>query len=138
MINITRAFSVASPFFGFLAGGHIAELAAALRDDAFGLRERLTVVYGEPYWQKLADIQEACTALPCESHKPEDFIAQLLYHLLSYTIQKEAAAAASSKDLDDVHIYTCRFTYTYASPRIYHTIFDPIIQRLLTCIHLNM
>eukprot|EP00973_Karenia_brevis_P041036 5677990-Karenia_brevis.AAC.1 len=84
-----RAFTVPRPWFGIISAGHIPDLFRATQSDVFGLRERLTVVYGAPSWTRIKDIRAACRALPVPSGKPKDFLIALLYPLLRWSVNKQ-------------------------------------------------
>jgi hypothetical protein len=90
VMDKTRAFIVKSAWYAFLAGGHVPELFRAMVDDTFGLRQRLTVCFCEPPWEKMciSDIRAACDRLPVPAKKPEMFIASLLFPLLVSSIAK--------------------------------------------------
>ena len=83
-----RAFEVEDPWWGFIAGGYVPELHKATLNDHFGLRQRITVCYGEPPWRPstLASIRAACTALPVSTGKPHMFVAHLLWPLFRSSI----------------------------------------------------
>ena len=88
----SRAFCVATPWYGFLAGAHIPELLAATSNDTFGLRQRLTICFGRPPFQNIGAIRDACSRLPIASNKPHDYMAALLCPLLRWATTREHPA----------------------------------------------
>eukprot|EP00974_Lingulodinium_polyedra_P132132 11220530-Lingulodinium_polyedra.AAC.1 len=60
----TRAFDVSQPWYGCFIGGHIPEVSKAMCNDTWGLRQRLTVLFGEPLWSTIGEIRAACAVLP--------------------------------------------------------------------------
>ena len=58
VMDKAKAFTVESPWFGFIAGAHIPETYKATLHDAFGLRERFTVSFAEP----VADVVDAAVS----------------------------------------------------------------------------
>lgn len=100
VMDKSRAFSVPSPWYGFICGGHIPELFNATLQDTFGLRRRLTVCFGHPTWMELSAIREACGRLPVASNKPDDFVAGLLFPIVRWSV-KEASGAIYRATTDD-------------------------------------
>ena len=87
VMNGAKAFTVEHMFFSICNAGHIPEIYEALQGgDAFGLRQRLTVLAPRPTFQKAAFIRAACAALPVPSHKPEEFVASLLFPLMFWSV----------------------------------------------------
>jgi hypothetical protein len=89
VMDKTRAFTVQRPWFGCCSGGYIPEMHRATAQDAFGLRQRVTAVYGPPKWSTIAAIRLACSTLPTPSKKPAQFIAGLCYPLLRWAVGRE-------------------------------------------------
>ena len=52
VMDRTQAFTVPSPWYGFVPGGHIPELFHATQQDTFSLRQRLTACFGHPTWME--------------------------------------------------------------------------------------
>lgn len=95
----SNGFEMRNPFFSFVAGGHLKELLRALIKDTFGLRQRLTAVYATPLFLDLEEIEEAENRLPEETgYKVAKFVALLLYPLLRWSLNKDAAALAAGED----------------------------------------
>ena len=85
VMNGSKAFTVEDTFFSMCNAGHIPEIYESLMDgDAFGLRQRLTVMFAKPMFNEDAadDIRQACRNLPVSTRKPEDFLTSLLFPLL--------------------------------------------------------
>ena len=94
VMSNARNFEIKDPFFAFLAGGHLPELLKKLQHDTFGLRQRLTVAYVEPLFLNIEDIRAACQKLPRETeHRPESFLAGLLYPLLHASLCRAVPVA---------------------------------------------
>ena len=89
VMDKTRAFTVHRPWFGCCSGGHIPEMHRATVQDVFGLRQRVTAVYGAPKWSTIAAIRGACSKLPTADKKPAQFIAGLCYPLLRWAVSRE-------------------------------------------------
>jgi len=89
VMDKTRAFTVHRPWFGCCSGGQIPEMHRATAQDAFGLRQRVTAVYGPPKWSTIAAIRLACWQLPTQSKKPVQFMTDLCYPLLRWAVGRE-------------------------------------------------
>lgn len=89
VMDKTRAFTVHKPWFGCCSGGHIPEMHKATLQDVFGLRQRVTAVYGAPKWSTIAEVRSACAKLPTQSHKPAQFMAGLCYPLLRWAVGRD-------------------------------------------------
>jgi hypothetical protein len=87
VMDKTRAFTVCEPWWGFLCGAHVMDLYRATLADHFGLRQRVTACYGPPPWMTLQQIRNACALLPTASHKPEDYVAGLIFPLLRRSVK---------------------------------------------------
>ena len=85
----SRAFSVLSPWFGIIAGGHVPEMFKATQADSFGLRERLTVSFAEPQWKTMRELRAACAKLPVESQRPQDFVASLFFPVAAWSVGRK-------------------------------------------------
>ena len=55
--------------------------------DVFGLRQRITGVFGHPQWSTIAQIRAACARLPTEAHT----MAGLCYPLLRWSVGRNGA-----------------------------------------------
>lgn len=100
VMDKSRAFTVESPWFGFIAGAHIPEVFKATLNDAFGLRERLTVSFEEPIWLSIREIREACARLATATGKPKDFVAGLLLPLFKWSASREGGQDFKASEED--------------------------------------
>ena len=89
VMDKSRAFEVVNPWFGVLCGGHVPEVFRATQRDTFGLRQRVTAVFGHPLWLSISDIRAACNQLPVPSRKPEDFLAGLCFPALRWSVKRQ-------------------------------------------------
>ena len=88
VMDKTRAFEVVNPWFGCLCGGHVPELFHATLKDTFGLRQRVTAVFGHPLWLSIQEIRAACEELPVPSRKPQHFVAGLVFPALRWSVKR--------------------------------------------------
>ena len=90
VMNGSNAFTVPDCFFSMCNAGHVPDLYdQLLHGDAFGLRQRLTVLFAWPTFDDdnlLNRIKRGCAALPVPSKDPSDFIAALLFPLMNWSL----------------------------------------------------
>jgi hypothetical protein len=110
VMDRSKAFTVENPWYGFIAGGHVEELAKATAHDSFGLRQRILTSFGSPEWATLQDIRVACEDLPVQSHVPEDYIAGLLFPVIRWAVSQSSGTEYEA-DREDGARDTCESNF---------------------------
>ena len=103
VMDKSRAFTVPSPWYGFIAGARIPELFRATTTDTFGLRQRVMASFGAPAWSDIGDIRAACVALPVSSGKRSDCVSALLYPLLRWSVSRPRGQVYTPAHDDGAH-----------------------------------
>ena len=99
VMDRSKAFTICNPWLSTITGAHIPDTVKVTKKDVFGMRKRVTALFGEPLWLTMAETRENCSQLPIASRIPAEFLAALLFPLLLWSAKhKELVYTASDLD----------------------------------------